>query len=348
MKEGSITTTDIAQLETSRSLASRSLEVWTRIGPLVDWARSRRGRRILTLVSLAAAAGLLALAARHFGKASWPLAHVNIGLAVAAGFLFLAGHALKAWGWRRLFAAGERPHSLALAAAGGGASVTGVALPGRFDDAVRIAIVRRYPGCPAGAGAVCLSLVLLGLVDAAALAPFAAVAAALPGTSVVMRVGFAVVALAGVAAAVLLLTLPRLAASKRVLRYRLGYWLGARAISRRGAWEAWALVLASWVTRAVALFLLLGALGLGLSIPLAIVFLCAGAASAALPVAPAGAATQAGAGAAILIASGVRASKAIGFAAAAQSLVVLAGAAILLFAIAWQVGRRFAHNRATA
>ena len=37
--------------------------------------------------------------------------------------------------------------------------------------------------------------------------------------------------------------------------------------------------------------------------PLALAFLCASAASAALPIAPAGAATQAGAGAAILIAA---------------------------------------------
>jgi uncharacterized membrane protein YbhN (UPF0104 family) len=139
-----------------------------------------------------------------------------------------------------------------------------------------------------------------------------------------------------------------LAASKRVLRFRLGCWLSARCISRRGAWEAWSLVLASWVSRALALYLLLGALGLGLSIPLAVVFLCAGAASAALPIAPAGAATQAGAGAAILVASGVHASKAIGFAAAAQSLVVLAGAAIVLFAVAWHVARRLGPVRATA
>jgi hypothetical protein len=53
-------------------------------------------------------------------------------------------------------------------------------LPGRFDDAMRVAVVRRYPGCPAGVRALCLSLVMLGLIDSVALAPLAAVAAAFP------------------------------------------------------------------------------------------------------------------------------------------------------------------------
>lgn len=57
----------------------------------------------------------------------------------------------------------------------------GLALPGRFDDAVRIAIVRRYPGCPADVRALCLPLVMLGLIDSAALAPLASVAAAFAG-----------------------------------------------------------------------------------------------------------------------------------------------------------------------
>ena len=35
---------------------------------------------------------------------------------------------------------------------------------------MRIAVVRRYPGCPAGVRALALSLVMLGVVDNAALA----------------------------------------------------------------------------------------------------------------------------------------------------------------------------------
>ena len=93
---------------------------------------------------------------------------------------------------------------------------------------------------------------------------------------------------------------------------------------------------ACWVVRAVALFVLLGALGVGYSVPLALLFLCAGAAAAALPIGPAGTATQVGAHTAALLASGVGASQALSVAVSVGTLGVLAGTAILLFAIAWR------------
>src|SRR5581483_3816947 len=109
--------------------------------------------------------------------------------------------------------------ALALAAGNGGAALIGVVLPGRFDDAVRIAVVRRSPGCPAGVRSLCLSLVVLGLVDCAALAPFAALAALFVDHGAGMRAGLAVVAGAGVAAGVLVLKLPRLAVNRRLARF---------------------------------------------------------------------------------------------------------------------------------
>ena len=303
-------------------------------------ARSRHGRLVLTAGSGALAVGLAVLAVRHFALSGWPLAHGRPVLLAAAGLLLLVSCAFKAYGWRRLFAADERPEPLTLAAANGGASVTGVALPGRFDDAVRIAIVRRFPHCPASVRALCLSLFMLGLIDSIALAPLAAAAAVLPGHSVSLRAGLALIAGAGIGAAALVITLPRIAASKRLLRFRLARWLSPRTTSIRGASQSWALVSASWLLRAVALFLLLGAFGIGLSFPLAILFLCAGAAASALPIGPAGAAAQIGAGAAVLAASGVAVSQAIAFAVAVQAMAVLAGAAILLSAVAWRGGLR--------
>src|SRR5439155_224835 len=103
-------------------------------------------------------------------------------------------YALKAWGWRYLFAQDRRPRVLTLAAAGGAASVGGVALPGRFDEVIRIAVVRRCRGCKASLGAVGLSIVLVGLLDSAALTPLASVAAALSAPSTMFRVGLALVA----------------------------------------------------------------------------------------------------------------------------------------------------------
>ena len=308
------------------------------VGALWRLGRSRKGQWALATGSGALVVALALLAARHFATTSWPLAKGEPGLLVAAGLLLLLAHALKAYGWGRLFTADERPKVLALAAGNGGAALIGVVLPGRFDDAMRVAVVRRYPGCPAGVRALCLSLVMLGLIDSVALAPLAFVAALFPGAGMAMRAALLVVAAAGVAAGALILVLPRLAASRQVLRFRLGRWLGPRTTSRRAAMQAWALVSACWLVRAVALFLLLGTLGVGFSVPLALLFLCAGAAAAALPVGPAGAATQVGASGAALIASGVGASQALAIAVSVGALGVISGAAILLFAVVWRTG----------
>jgi len=304
------------------------------LGALIRMQRSRRGRWALGVGSGAVVTVLALLVARHFATTSWPLSSGHPGLLVAAGVLLLLAHMLKAYGWGRLFTADERPKPLALAAGNGGAALIGVVLPGRFDDAMRVAVVRRYRPCPAGVRALCLSLVLLGLIDSVALAPLALVAAVSADAGNGARAALSVVAAAGVAAAALIVFLPRLARSRRSLRFRLGRWLSPRTTSLRRASQAWALVSTCWLVRAVALFVLMGALGIGYSFPLALLFLCAGAAAAALPIGPAGAATQVGAGAAALLAAGVGASQALGVAVSLGALGVLSGAAILLFAVA--------------
>jgi uncharacterized membrane protein YbhN (UPF0104 family) len=316
------------------------------VGALWRFGRSRRGRWALAAGSGAFVVVLALLAARHFATTSWPLASGDPALLAAAGVLLLLAQALKAYGWGQLFSAAERPKALALAAGNGGAALIGVVLPGRFDDAMRVAVVRRYPGCPAGVRALCLSLVMLGLIDSVALAPLALAAAVFPGVGTAMRAALAVVAAAGVAAAAVILALPRLAASRRALRFRLGRWVNPRTTSRRAASQAWALVSACWLVRAVALFLVLGTLGAGYSFPLALLFLCAGAAAAALPIGPAGAATQVGVGGAALVASGVATSQALGVAVSVGALGVFSGGAIFLFALAWRTGLSLAAARA--
>ena len=300
--------------------------------------RSRGGRILLTGGSALLAFGLAALAARHVAEARWSLPRGNPGLLVGAGALSLLGYAFKAYGWRQLFAQHERPQPLALLAANGGASVTALALPGRFDDVVRVAIVRRFRECPAGVRTICLSLAMLGLIDAAALAPFALAAALIPGHSPGVRLGLVLLTCVGLAAGAVVLVLPRAAASRRVLRFRLGRWLTPRTTSSREVVLAWALVSAYWVTRALGLVLVLGALGVGFSFTLALLFLCATSAASALPVGPGAIATQAGAGAAVLIASGVGLSDAVGVALAVQAVGMVVGGSILVFAAAWRTG----------
>lgn len=294
--------------------------------------------------SIAVGSSVVALAiavpaARLFVGTSVPLSNGPPSLLVTVGVLLLVGYALKVLAWRRLFAVEERPHPLALVAASAGASIVGLVLPGRLADLLRIAIVRRSPRCPAGVRSLCLSLVMLGLIDSAALAPFALAAAALPGHAVGMRAGLVLVAAGGFAAAALIVVLPRLAANRRLLRYRVGRWLSPRTSSLRNASAIAALLSACWLVRAAAVMVLLSALGVGFSFPLAVLFLCAGKAAGALP------GGQAGAGGAVLIASGVGGARAIDVAVSGQALAVLCGVAMLLFAALWLIGVRLAAGR---
>jgi uncharacterized membrane protein YbhN (UPF0104 family) len=309
-------------------------------------AGSRRVRIAVNALFISGALTAAVLTALHFANEGWPLANADPLLVVAAGVLFLFGYAFKAWGWQRLFAENERPEALTLAAAGGAASVGGVALPGRFDEVIRIAVVRKLPvKQTAGLGAICLTLIIVGLLDSVALAPMASVAAAASSSGGV-QVGFALVAAAGVAAAALIFYLPRIAQLGFVNRWKVGRWLQEHAASRRSASQAWFLISVSWALRGVAVFVLLNALAIGGSFPLALAFLCASAASAALPIAPAGAATQAGAGAAILIVSGVPKGEALAFAVAAQGLIILVGAAVVAAAGIWAIVSRLRPARA--
>jgi Lysylphosphatidylglycerol synthase TM region len=301
-------------------------------------ARSREGRVGVSLGLALVTTVILALAGRSLLDSGWPLAAGNPVVVAAAGLLFVLAYCLKAYGWRRLFTTDERPGALALAAAGGGASIMGVVLPGRFDEVVRITIVRRFPGCPVCVRGLCLSLVTLGLIDAVALSPLATSAAVFPGNSAAVRAGFIVLGLGGMAAAAIVLALPRLSSRGRLVRFRLIRWLAPRATPWPEATRASGLVLASWLLRAVAVLLLLATFGIGLSLPLAIMFICAGAASAAFPIGPAGAATQVTAGTALLSVTGVETSTALGFALAAQALLILSGGAIFLTAVAWRTG----------
>jgi uncharacterized membrane protein YbhN (UPF0104 family) len=325
-----------------RALLRTLLGAWLILMRLLLSAwRAPRSRRALSVGFGLAAFGTFVLVVLEFVHTGWPLERADANLTAASGALFLSTYAFKALGWQRLFRAYERPRSLELAAATGAAAVAGMALPGRFDDAVRVAILRRMPGPRPGVGTLVLSLFLLGMVDTVALAPLAAAAAVATNTSLIVRIAFAVVAGAGVGAGIVLAALPRIVASERLGRYRLTHWLSRHApASRRDALWSFVFVSAAWLARAAAIFILLSALGFAVSFGLALTYLAAGAAAGALPISPAGAATQAGVGAAVLAAAGIDTARAVAFAIAAQALTVLAGAAIVLFTIALHGGRR--------
>ena len=301
---------------------------------------NRKARLLLNAGFGLALLAVAVVSVRHFVGGGWPIHHADPGLVVGSALLFLAAYAFKAWGWQRLFHAHERPAAGALACAGGAACVGGIALPGRVDDAIRIAVVKRFPGTKVGLGTLGLSLLIVGMLDNAALTPMSAVAAA-GSNHWTTRAGFAVVAVAGIAAGGVVAFLPRLALLPVVRRFRVGRWIGEHTHCTNEAWTAWVLVSISWSLRGVAVFLLLQALAMPGGFVLALAFLVASAASAALPIAPAGAATQAGAGAAILALGGVHTADAIAFSVAAQALVIVSGAAVILLVSAWQLFRRY-------
>ena len=301
-----------------------------------------RNRKVQILLNAGFGLGLLGVAllsVRHFVGGGWPLQGADPILVVSAALLFLIAYAFKAWGWQRLFHEHERPAAGALAFAGGAACLGGVAMPGRVDDAIRMACVKRYPGTRVGLGALALSLIVLGLLDNAALAPLASVAMA-DSKSWAVRAGFGIVAVAGVLAAVVVVMIPAFARMRRVKRHRIGRWLSEHTLCRKEQLAALLLISVSWALRGTAVFLLLNAVALRGTFPLALGFLCASAASAAVPIGPAGAAMQAGAGATLLVLSGVPKPDAIAFSVAAQALVVLTGAAVVLLIAAWHVGMR--------
>src|SRR5205807_2780655 len=166
------------------------------------------------------------------------------------------------------------------------------------------------------------------MLDNAALTPMASVAAA--GSSHwTTRAGFAVVAAAGIAAAAVVAFLPRIARLQFVTRRRVGRWLAGHTHCTKEAWAAWLFISVSWSLRGLAVFLLLNALSMPGSYVLALAFLVASAASAALPIAPAGAATQAGAGAAILVLGRLGTGDPVAVSIAAPALVLVTGAPVM-------------------
>src|SRR3954467_7002690 len=159
---------------------------------------SVRPKRIFNVVAVALALAVSALVVRHFLRSGWPIHDANLWLVGLAAAIFLAAYGFKAWGWQRLFTAQQRPAMLTLAAAGGAASVGGIALPGRCDEVIRVAVVRHCKRRRVSIGAVALSLFLLGLLDSAAMAPLASVVLGVSRVDGWLRAGLYVIAVAGV------------------------------------------------------------------------------------------------------------------------------------------------------
>jgi lysylphosphatidylglycerol synthase-like protein len=315
---------------------------------LLDIARTPRVRRAVNLGFGASAVAVVVLVVRALGRSSWPFPRTHVDLVAAAGALFLTTTLLKALGWQRLLRPSERPRSLALAAGAGAAALTGLALPSRVDDAVRLSVVHRLSGRRPSIATLAVSLFALGLIDAGALAPFAVAAAVSAPVGDGTRIALGVVAIGGVGAAACVVLLPGLRGSGRLCRLGLAHRLD-RCLPGSGhdAVWAWVLVTASWACRAGGVILLLDAIGARRAAPLALGYLTLSAAAGALPIGPAGAVTQAGIGAVVLTGAGLSARDAVAFAVAAQLLTALGGGVIAVWAALLAGLRRARFGRAS-
>ncbi len=326
----------------------------TQIGSGTEWfARARHARatlqnrgvwlsRVLSLVLSALAFGGVYLFVRKTSDTAWPLADANLRLVGVAASLFLLSYLFRALGWRRLFIPAERPERSAMLAASGGGIVTSAVLPGRLDLLVKVAILRGFKR-KLGFNAIAISLATLALLDAVVLLPLATTGAVTSSTPAV-RASLAVIALVGLIAAVAFVAASRLlrwtATSKRPRVREFGVRAGARIVSVRETALAYVSLSLSWYARAAGLLLLLAAMDIGFSPALALSFLCLTAGAAIIPIAPAGAAVQVGAGAAILIAFNVNVEQAANFALVLNLLLLTAGLAGAAFATAWWGHRR--------
>lgn len=321
---------------------------WLRLlRPALQLLRSPRARLVRTAATVLATAAVLAWVARELSTQTWPLASLDVTDAAAATAFFFATFALRAVGWQLLFRPAERPRSLVLATSNGAAAVASLAFPSRIDDAVTVAFVRRLMRRAPSIGTIALSLFVLGLLDVASLAPLAVYATIGVHAVGAVRITLAAIAFVGVGGGAVALLLPSIRSRDRLVRHRFGHWLALHAPTSRwdAAW-AWLFVLASWLTQCAATLLLLHGLGVRRSFVVATAYVVAGAGASTLPFGPAGAATEAGAGAAVLAGAGIEPSRAIALAVVAQGLTTAAGAVLAVIGVTF--ARGFAPRRSGA
>lgn len=273
------------------------------------------------------------LAARHLTSTSWPLDGAPIVFVTLGGVAYLASFGFRALGWHHLFPERQRPDRARCLAACGTAAASGTVLPFRLDYVVKIAILRRLGGVRVGLEPIVLSIVLLGLIDAAAMLPLAVSAIASSGGSfrapLAVVIAFCICCVAILIAGPRIVRLPLLARSTRLAAFceRLG---SNTKVTRSTAAAALFLV-GCWTTRALGSALLLRAMGVGFSLTIALVVLCLAAAASIVPITAGGAVANVGATAGVLLAFGTTRDAAINFSLA--SGLLLNGAALAAGAV---------------
>jgi len=292
-------------------------------------------RRLVASVGFAALTVLASiLLGRRLTNSSWPLDHAEPWLAAGAALAYLGSFVFRARAWHRLFPADECPGQARCLASVGAAAASGAVLPFRLDYLIKVGVLRKLGGIRVGLGAVALSIVSLGMIDAIAMLPLS-ISATVTSNSL-LRGPLLVVVAFGIACSTLLVVGRRLASVRlfrRSLRLRaLGDHVALHTSpgGRRDAIVAWFYLFACWSARAFGSAALLSALGLSFSPQTALTVICLGAAAGIVPITSGGAVVNAGAAAAILLALGVAKDVAIDFSLASGLLLVISAVAASL------------------
>jgi hypothetical protein len=273
------------------------------------------------------ALGTCVLVARHLTKASWPLQHADIGFVFMGSAAYLASFGFRALGWRQVFPSNRRPDRARCLAACGAAAASGAVLPFRLDYLVKITTLRRLRGVTLELDTIVLSIVTLGIVDAAVMLPLAISAIAM--SHAVFLAPLAVVILFCVCCLGILVAGPRLVRLPLVHRSRRATTVLERVAESssvtRSTFVAGGFLFGCWTSRALGSALLLVALGSRFSPMLALVILCMAGAASILPITSGGAVAGMGATAGVLFALGASKDIAINFSLASALLITLAG-----------------------
>jgi hypothetical protein len=192
---------------------------------------------------------------------------------------------------------------------------------------IKVGMLRKLGGVRVGLGAIVLSIVSLGMIDAIAMLPLSISATATSNSA--LRGPLAIVVVFGIGCCTLLVLGGRLARLPLMGRSRRLRALGEHVArhttrsGRRDATVAWFYLFACWSARAFGSAALLSALGLAFSPRTALAVICLGAAAGVIPITSGGAALNAGAAAAILLVLGVGRDVAINFSLASGLLLVV-------------------------
>ena len=186
---------------------------------------ARRRRRLIAggafaLLTIAASV----LVARRLTHSSWPLDHAEPFLVAAAALAYLLSLVFRARAWHRLFPADERPDQGRCLASVGAGAASGVVLPFRLDYLVKVGMLQRLGGIRVGLGAIALSIVSLGMIDAIAMLPLSISATATSNS--LLRGPLLIVVAFGVGCCTLLVVSRRLTRMPALSRSRRLHALG--------------------------------------------------------------------------------------------------------------------------